>query len=421
MPAPSQSLWVIHGCALLSLALPACNTNRPFHAAHPVDQVECHHDHSVPLGFVEFDDHGEFWSRSQYDSVQKELVKQAKKGRLLLIVYVHGWNNNAAPNNRDLEQFKELLKGLSSCSRQIGGLQPFGVYMGWRGKTFAQPIYLDFWHSQARARRVAWANATEALWGLGSSAHAAQPSNKVIMLGHSFGGLVLERCLTQALVSKLSEREAEHRLGRSPSLNMKVPFDLAMMVNEAESAVFAGQLISQMKASQEFTNSPRPLLVSVSSKGDKATNVYYPFGTFLGRLYRVLNPHNAGAYRSPAFAENTPPAPPGNQEERLLKTAPHFEALRSHELVSRGKSQREVAPSENRFERAISSNSPSPGRNNSVVETEEGPFELRRIPGAYNDTAYWVLHVPKSIIKSHGDIWNADVVGLMTALFSLRK
>src|SRR5262249_43136960 len=114
-----------------------------------------------------------------------------------------------------------------------------GVYIGWRGQTVAFPKGLDpgkpltwwrapkllpygitFWDRKNTAARVAGVSCTEAILSLTAvakmryltdaelMAFPQKPTNlvhtvdksKVIIIGHSFGGLIVERAVTQALL-----------------------------------------------------------------------------------------------------------------------------------------------------------------------------------------------------------------------------
>ena len=69
---------------------------------------------NATIGFLEFDDQGEPWrtpnlddgwssgSSTQLPHVLNELKKQSAKGPIRTLVFIHGWNNNAAPGNPNL-------------------------------------------------------------------------------------------------------------------------------------------------------------------------------------------------------------------------------------------------------------------------------------------------------------------------------
>ena len=63
------------------------------------------------LAFVEFDEKGDYWDRAQlgyaYRQV-KNLSRNSSKPPLLLI-YIHGWQNNASDKTHDVANFRGLL------------------------------------------------------------------------------------------------------------------------------------------------------------------------------------------------------------------------------------------------------------------------------------------------------------------------
>jgi hypothetical protein len=51
------------------------------------------------LGFVEFDDQGQLFSRPQLMAITDQLNTLAAKDDLLMVVFVHGWKHSAAPGD----------------------------------------------------------------------------------------------------------------------------------------------------------------------------------------------------------------------------------------------------------------------------------------------------------------------------------
>src|SRR6185436_14934809 len=81
-----------------------------------------------------------------------------------VVLYVHGWKNNAnaasPPARKDVEKFKTALDRIAivaSRARTDGKLPPLvGVYIAWRGLTATvEPAKtLSMWPRRATARRV---------------------------------------------------------------------------------------------------------------------------------------------------------------------------------------------------------------------------------------------------------------------------
>jgi hypothetical protein len=80
---------------------------------------------------------------------------RAPGGKIITVVYVHGWKNNAAEaapgaKPKDVERFQSALSELgyrAAKAVQAANAQPVpvvGVYMSWRGKTLMGPSWFTF-------------------------------------------------------------------------------------------------------------------------------------------------------------------------------------------------------------------------------------------------------------------------------------
>ncbi len=63
----------------------------------------------TPIGIIEFDDQGALQSRSYKDQIMAQIRAEAEKNSTLIVVFAHGWLNNAAPENGNLEEFQKLM------------------------------------------------------------------------------------------------------------------------------------------------------------------------------------------------------------------------------------------------------------------------------------------------------------------------
>ena len=136
------------------------------------------------------------------------------------------------------------------------------------------------------------------------------PSNTTVVVGHSFGGLILESALAQAFVGALSAAVAQDLH------EVRFPADLVLLINPASQAMEAKQLVDIFERNhikfQRRTLTDEtyevPLVVSMTSTADLATRVLFPVGMRLkvfgnsfrpygaescarGRQARVLPPH----------------------------------------------------------------------------------------------------------------------------------
>ena len=98
----------------------------PFTTASP--------DHRFDLSYIEFDEKGDYWDRRQLGWTVQAIKRAAHAKDVVLVVYVHGWQNDASDlRGHDVGKFRCLLKNLADADR--GQRRFFGVYIGWRGKS----------------------------------------------------------------------------------------------------------------------------------------------------------------------------------------------------------------------------------------------------------------------------------------------
>src|SRR4051794_33824079 len=60
----------------------------PFNAQDP--------NHRFDLSYIEFDEKGDYWDRRQLGWTVQEIRRAAAEQNVVLVVYVHGWQNDAS-------------------------------------------------------------------------------------------------------------------------------------------------------------------------------------------------------------------------------------------------------------------------------------------------------------------------------------
>src|SRR4029450_9306447 len=110
------------------------------------------------MAFIEFDEDGRMFDPRQETAARKLLeVEKARatNGKIITVVYVHGWKNNAAealPGGKlkDVEKFQSALLELGSRApkapeaAKTDPVPVVGIYVGWRGKTLMGPSWFTF-------------------------------------------------------------------------------------------------------------------------------------------------------------------------------------------------------------------------------------------------------------------------------------
>lgn len=116
------------------------------------------------LGFVEFDDQGWFWSKEQKPAVEAMIRRETaldspQHKAAILVLFVHGWKNNAAYCNSNVNTFKTVLTQLNSLETVLSrneGRNPrtvIGIYAGWRGLSI-RSVYFPHWARRQRSGPV---------------------------------------------------------------------------------------------------------------------------------------------------------------------------------------------------------------------------------------------------------------------------
>jgi hypothetical protein len=183
----------------LAFLLASCAAYGPYHAntsSEPLNSIRGPKDGRYKLAFVEFGDQGSALDLSQRTAALK-VIHEAK--RPLLFVYIHGWQNNA--ESGDVCRFEHFIDTVASFPEVTGRkLDVIGVYIAWRGIDLTVPglKYLTFWSRKGAGATIAAQNGCLAT--ISELALAARAPDKeyhhCVLLGHSFGGLVLENTIS---------------------------------------------------------------------------------------------------------------------------------------------------------------------------------------------------------------------------------
>jgi hypothetical protein len=401
-------------------------------------------DHRFDLSYIEFDEKGDYWDRRQLGWTVREIENAAQGRNLILIVYVHGWQNDASTlPGHDVGKFRCLLEHLADADN--GAHRFYGVYIGWRGKSvpggdgwfhngsvpdliskavFFIPHELSMWNRKNAATRVAGLPVTEAIFQSVAAARTG-PRSRTILIGHSFGALLLEKAIGQAIAAKMIS-ENGNTGGR-----FTAPADFVVLLNSAAESIYAKEMIDMLRRRKPAsTNSvvdeisaKHPLIVSITSKADWATRVLFPIGTQLSNVRGTFRKYEWDTM----YGESSHNVA---QKEYFTRTPGHNERLVSYEaLPASGSPARptyqdtEVCSHEmlDAFRRNL--NEPLTGPNGAIkfstiaATGEETQWELKpTIPDSLQ-TPYWIIKVPKEIIRDHSDIFNENALAMMARLF----
>ncbi len=423
------------------LILSGCVANRPYRLAGigdyekkfpgqklPTDLYPIEGGRSYRLSFVEFDEKGDFWDRAQLAKAAKRTEESPKP--VLLVIFIHGWHHNAADrppggkNPGDVETFRCLLSQLA-VSESTRNLAVHGVYLGWRGRLVQGPLdYLTFLGRKGAATRIAGTPVTETIFELIRQARRRSPgASKAVVIGHSFGGLVLEKAMAQAVAGSVLSQDAQAGGG-----SFQAPADLVLLVNSAAESIYAKELSDMFRAigHRDHLDANRPLLVSITSQSDTATGGWFPVGTALPNLF---------ARRQYAWGKKRGPSSDGvNQHEYLTTTPGHEKRLFTHRVrrlgtdpgaptsVSNDIRQPGVCTEKNP---AFEENLMHPHGMKFATSRRDAPEQLvwwqieSQLPPEERHRPYWIMQVPSEIIKGHTPIFTPEGRAMMAAIFRI--
>ncbi|HEX6640069.1 MAG TPA: hypothetical protein VF215_03100, partial [Thermoanaerobaculia bacterium] len=282
----------------------------------PPDQrpsLDCRHS-LYKMAFIEFDSQGSAFDDEQGAAALKLIEREkarVKGGKIITVVYVHGWKNNASEalpggKPKDVEKFQGALLELgyrAGNAARSAGTDPVpvvGVYIGWRGKTLRGPNWFDFvslWGRRNTANRVgSGADLAVMLNRIIETTNGGDGGSRVLMIGHSFGARVLEHAIETKKVTLYDPVRG--------SGVVRPRVDLVLYVNSANDARLSMARVQELQANRvevhhpdfdpeecarggepssapdEETRAARcrdyPLLVAITSRGDQATKRLLP-------------------------------------------------------------------------------------------------------------------------------------------------
>jgi hypothetical protein len=317
------------------------------------------------MAFIEFDENGRMFDPQQEAAARKliELEKaRAKNGKIITVVYIHGWKNNASeamPGHKpkDVEKFQGALLELGHRAAEAARaeMRPpvpvVGIYIAWRGKTLMGPDWFTFaslWSRRNTANNIGDGPDLGAILDRYITlTNEGNDQSRVVLIGHSFGARVLEH----AIESK------DIRLHDDPVGDgiVRPRVDLVLYVNSANDSRLSMRRVQELRGKNLRVRHPDfnpdecsgkaepktpvdpetraarcrdyPLLVAISSTGDSATRQLLPIANTINgdSLTDDLKKKIPPSPTSNSFAD---PAP---SEGRIRKTAAaHFGFLQSH-------------------------------------------------------------------------------------------
>jgi pimeloyl-ACP methyl ester carboxylesterase len=270
------------------------------------------------LSFVEFDDQGKFWNRDQQLGALDKLADdpQAKQRGAVILVFVHGWQENADVANPTVACFRQMLHRWSQDEGD-DGRRILGVYVGWRGRSQQLPILtsLTFWPRKKAAHKIGRGDMDELLVHLddlkrrlsANGTPGTKAATRLVVIGHSFGGAIVFSALDNILKKNTlaSVLPFEHGETNKVGLITAGSADLVVLLNPAFETLLYSGLAHATMGCTNFDPEQTTLLMTIGAQNDSATGTAFPVGQFFPSLLqnfkggsdeRVMNRTALGHY-----------------------------------------------------------------------------------------------------------------------------
>jgi hypothetical protein len=349
--------------AILFLLAAGCVANRPHRTYLPVPSkniatngppcnpatdsvIETNADFKI--GFVELDDQGWFWGHRQWKAVKDQInsEEQSATNGLSIVVFVHGWENNADYNCGNVKTFREVLTNLSTeFSEESPPRKVIGVYVGWRGLTVSTPViqYLTFYNRKNTATRIGHqGSATQVFTELETmqdtfnepKAPNSPTRTELIIIGHSFGGQLVYSAISQILIERLvhaTHKNNEPGLPLADFERVRSLGDLVVLLNPAFEASQYNNLISLATSPDlKYRADQMPVLAILTSKTDEDTGFWFHLGMTLGTADEATRP-SKGSQETNLF--NIPKDQTCDEKKAIVESVGHDEDYINYDLI----------------------------------------------------------------------------------------
>ena len=234
------------------------------------------------LGFIEFSERGNLFDDRRARFVMDRVSKYARsENGLLLVVFIHGWKNNASVDNSNVQSFRAALNNIASNEQHemVDGRHIMGLYVGWRGSSVEFP-FLDqttFWERKQVAQQIG-RDGVSALFLRLEEMDTINDHNLLVLLGHSFGGAMALSAYGEIILDRVNSE-----LWQGARLNRPIA-DAFLLLNpaiEANEILHLKERIVRNQDKWPTIKSPNLMRV-VSTAADKATHLAFPIGQTMG-------------------------------------------------------------------------------------------------------------------------------------------
>jgi hypothetical protein len=402
---------------------PGADTNRPASApplGNPATSPTIEKNAGFNIGYVELDDQGWFWSHKQWRAVKDEITNEAAQSPdgLTMIVFVHGWKNNADFDNGNVQMFRGVLTNLAAT---LGPRKVFGVYLGWRGlsaKSDLLPIPLGkgltFYHRKSVAERIGHQGAATQVFTelemmqdeFNAQNRSPESRAELFIIGHSFGGQLVYSAISQVLIERLVLASHQHDAQRVRSLG-----DIVILLNPAfEASLFHN--IYALANSRDIVYPPdqTPVLAIFTSKSDWATGLAFPAGRRLSSWFESKRPSHGDEEK---WLFNVRKEETKNQKAAIYKSVGHDDDYLNYDLNFTNYA---AAPRQASLQETLRENNAATGRavmQPYIFAHTNYACILQPRPSAVAGAPFLNVTVDPRIMDGHNDIANPHMVNFL--------
>lgn len=410
--------------------------------AREIKQKEVSVKVEYTVAAVEFDDHGEFWSRDQYEQVIADIKDKYKNNDAVqMVAFANGWKHSAALCDEYLSCFRTMLAFLAAIeetSDESKKRPVYGVYVGWRGGSMKIPVLKNFtyWERKNTAHRVGTGDVVE-LFATLDALHrdkrgGPDVNNKLTRLtimGHSMGGAIVFSAIANTLEERLARFLA---LGNPEPRGLITGFGtLAILINPAiEACQYQGinEMLKRCCERRIFRKDNPRVLVTVASEKDCPNRKIFPIGQSIGTLFQ-----NTRSDR---------------QQKQMITTIGHYGPFMTHELELHGPGARPAnkkgnakkcsCASRNAIQEAVAEANTNIKRmirrvreikqdvknfiRTAKAEALEEMYGRTKLVKKKNrpaaDSPFIVVEADRRVIGGHGDIWSLPFMEFVAQLIA---
>lgn len=375
------------------------------------------------LGFIEFDDQGFLQGRDKKDAVMgqiRERVKVASEtGKPVLVLnFIHGWHHDAdgIDEDRDVYRFREKL--LTVAANAYPDHEVIGIYLGWRGRVFKLDIldFFTFWNRKSTAHEVGHNGMTPILLEIEDAVKGypvREKNNKMVTIGHSFGGAALYSALKGVLADRFVQSRPIGTTNKVDGFG-----DLVLLMNPAfESLQYQNLFELSQYNCLPYAEDQLPKFMILASDQDWAVSIAFPIGRAPYTLLENHEEKSAKRCRNPHYKDDDFLV---SQWKGDMIGIGHDAAYASHQLQKRTVPlvKKSISNSQKSWLNYQSSPIKSlDGGDNIIPVTDK--VELLSLDKTLANNPYMSVFVVDDLIPGHNEIWEDEIIGFVSEIIEV--